>query len=209
MPVRIANLRKVDWSKFSLNFFMVFPPGVLENAPGFQLITTRIPEGMTSGQLQRTLVEKFPNVSAIDLTLVLTTVRSILDRVGYVIEVLALFTLLAGLPILAGTLLNGRDQRLQESVLLRTLGASSRQVQTILLIEYATLGTLAALAGIVLSIAAHASLATWVFEDSPWPQVSMLLSVGGGVIAVSVIAGTLLSRGVCNHPPLEILRKVG
>jgi putative ABC transport system permease protein len=85
---------------------------------------------------------------------------------------------LAGLPILIGTLLNGRDQRLRESVLLRTLGASARQVRTILVIEYASLGALSALAGVLLALAANAALATFVFDGSPWPDwLATLLAI--------------------------------
>ena len=209
LKARVTSLRKVDWSKFGLNFWMVFPTGVLEAAPSFDVVTTRVPENMTSGDLQRALVQKFPNVSAIDLTLILTTVRSLLDKLGYVIGVLAGFTLLAGLPILIGTLWNARDQRIQESVLLRTLGASSTQVRTILMVEYTTLGLLAAGAGVVLGVFAHAALAQWVFETSPWPNFAATLGVGGGLIILALGAGSVLSRGVCTHPPLEILRKIG
>ena len=208
VPVRarVSSFRKVDWSRFNLNFFMVFTPGVLEDAPGFNVITTRVGSGVSSGDLQRDLVKQFPNVSAIDLTLILETVRSILSQISKVVSVLAAFTLLAGLPILIGTMFNGRDMRLRESVLLRTLGASSRQVQTILLIEYATLGVLSALTGLVLAVAANAALAVGVFKASPWPDPVLLLSAFAVTTGVSVISGLLLGRGVSKHPPLEILR---
>jgi putative ABC transport system permease protein len=123
IQARITSLREVDWSRFNLNFFMVFPPGVLEAAPGFEVLTTRLPPGVSSGTLQRTLIQKYPNVTAIDLTLILQTVASILAKITRAISVVATFTVLAGVPILIGTLLNGREQRQRESVLLRPLGA--------------------------------------------------------------------------------------
>jgi putative ABC transport system permease protein len=206
MKVRIASLREVDWSRFNLNFFMIFPPGVLEGAPGFHVLTTRVPEGVSSGELQRSLVDDFANVSAIDLTLVLETVRGILERIGRIIQVLAFFTVLAGAAILVGTLLNSREQRLRESVLLRTLGASARQVRTILTIEYAALGLLSALSGVLLASAANVVLALFVFEASPWPSGLLLASAVAVVTALAVGGGLLLSRGVCTHSPLEILR---
>ncbi|MDB6170738.1 MAG: macB 4 [Chthoniobacteraceae bacterium] len=201
---RIANLRKVDWSRFNLNFFMIFPPGVLESAPGFHVITTRTPG--SSGELQRALVTQFPNVSAIDLTLILETVGSILERIGRVIQIMAAFTVVAGIPILVGTLLNGRSQRFRESVLLRTLGASSRQVRRIFLVEYATLGVLSAISGVILAVAANAALALFVFKASPWPDPWLLLAGLATASGLSVAAGVVLSRGVSNHPPLQILR---
>lgn len=208
VPVRarVTSLRKVDWSRFNLNFFMIFPPGVLEGAPGFHVVTTRVPAGLTSGELQRALVQKFPNVSAIDLTLILENVRGILEKISRVISVLAGFTVLAGLPILVGTLLNGRDQRQRESILLRTLGASSKQVRTILIIEYATLGTLSALAGLMLAIAANSALAVFVFKAAPWPDPVLIAAAFAATTGLALLGGLALSRGVSRHPPLEILR---
>jgi putative ABC transport system permease protein len=209
ITTRVANLREVDWSKLNLNFFMIFPPGVLENAPGSNVITTRMPARVSSGQLQRALVKTFPNVTAIDLSLILDTVRNILEKAARIISILAGFTVLAGLPILAATLLNGRDQRLQESVLLRTLGASSRQVRIILIVEYATLGVLSAITGVVLSIAGSWILAKFVFKTDPWPHPQLLVVAFASAVALAVLGGLALSRGVTEHPPLSVLRGAG
>ncbi|MDB4382403.1 FtsX-like permease family protein, partial [Akkermansiaceae bacterium] len=203
---RVTSLRKVDWSRFNLNFFMVFPPGVLEEAPGFHVVTTRTPTPEASGELQRDLAGEFANVTAIDLTLILETVRDILGKISMVITILAGFTVLAGLPILIGTLLNGRDVRLKESVLLRTLGASAKQVRIVLVIEYAALGVLSALTGVLLAAAANAALAIFVFKASPLPDPMLLAGAFVSVTAIAIVGGLALSRGVCNHPPLEILR---
>ena len=203
---RVTSIRRVDWSRFNLNFFMVFPPGVLEDAPGFNVVTTRTPTPEASGELQREMAGKFANVTAIDLTQILEGVRDILEKISTVITILAGFTVLAGLPILIGTLLNGRDVRLKESVLLRTLGASAKQVRIILVIEYAALGILSALTGVLLAVAANAALAIFVFKASPWPDATLHLTAVGTVTAISVLGGLALSRGVCHHPPLEILR---
>ncbi|MGD9418445.1 MAG: ABC transporter permease [Verrucomicrobiota bacterium JB025] len=211
IPIRaqVTSLRRVDWSRFNLNFFMVFPPGVLEDAPGFHVVTTRTPTPADSGDLQRALAGKFANVTAIDLTQILESVRDILGKISAVVTVLAGFTVLAGLPILIGTLLNGRDVRLKEGVLLRTLGASAKQVRTILVIEYAALGMLSALTGVSLAVAANAALAKFVFKASPWPDPALLAAAFGSVTVIAVLGGLALSRGICHHPPLEILRGGG
>ena len=203
---KVTSIRRVDWSRFNLNFFMVFPPGVLEDAPGVNVVTTRTPTPAASGELQRELAGQFANVTAIDLTLILETVRDLLAKISTVITILAGFTVLAGLPILIGTLLNGRDVRLKESVLLRTLGASAKQVRIILVIEYAALGLLSALSGILLAVVANGVLATFIFKASPWPDAALLLAAFGTVTMIAVLGGLALSRGVCHHPPLEILR---
>ncbi len=209
LNARVSSLRKVDWSKFNLNFFMVFPPGVLEGAPQFQLLATRIPAGQTSGQLQRALLGLAPNVSAVDLTSILSTVAALLEKAVRIVQILSGFTLAAGVPVLLGALLNGREQRVRESVLLRTLGASERQVRTILLVEYATLGALSALAGSALAIGAQVAMARWIFHSPPGLDWAWLAAAFFGAVLASSLAGLALSRGICKHSPLLLLRGNG
>ena len=135
--------------------------------------------------------------------------RNILEKAAHIISILAGFTVLAGLPILAATLLNGRDQRVRESVLLRTLGASTRQVRVILIVEYATLGLLSAIAGVALSVAASWALARFVFKAEPWPDARLLLEAFAAALALAIGGGLALSRGVTGHPPLAVLRDAG
>ncbi|HAL71048.1 MAG TPA: hypothetical protein DCP71_04665 [Verrucomicrobiales bacterium] len=208
LEARVTSIRKVDWSRFNLNFFMVFPPGPLDGAPGFHVVTTRTPDAAAVGRLQQGLTREFPNVSSIDLSQILETVRSLFSKISWVITIMGGFTLIAALPIVVGTLLNGRDVRLRESVLLRTLGASSRQVRTILFIEYATLGFLSALTGTLLAVGATSILAVYVFKTSPSPDVMTLLGAFVTTTAIAVLGGLALSRGVSNHPPLDILRRI-
>lgn len=206
VEARVTSIRKVDWSRFNLNFFMVFPPGVLEGAPGFHVVTTRTPDATASGSLQHALTKDYANITAIDLTHILETVRGILSKISLVVSVLGGVTLIAALPILIGTLLNGRDVRLRESVLLRTLGASARQVRTILTIEYAALGFLSALTGTLLAVGANAALAVFVFKASPYPDPWLLAAAFLAPTIISILGGLALSRGISNHPPLAILR---
>jgi putative ABC transport system permease protein len=209
LNARVTSLRKVDWSKFNLNFFMVFPPGVLEEAPQFQLLATRIPEGKTSAGLQRALLAVAPNVSVVDLTSILSTVASLLEKAVRIVQILSGFTLAAGVPVLLGALLNGREQRVRESVLLRTLGATEVQVRSILVVEYAALGALSGLAGGVLAVGAQLAMARWIFLSAPEIDWHWLVLACFGAISVSTLMGLLLSRGVCKHPPLLLLRGNG
>jgi len=103
VEARVTSIRKVDWSRFNLNFFMVFPPGVLEGAPGFHVVTTRTPDAAASGILQHALTADFANVSSIDLTQILETVRGIHSKLSLLSSLLAEVTRIATLPILLGT----------------------------------------------------------------------------------------------------------
>ena len=124
MTTRVAALREVDWRRVQPNFFVVFPPASLEAAPAFHIMTTRADSTEVSANLQRAIAQKFPTISTIDVTLILQTIDSVLGKVAFVIRFMALFTVLTGLLVLTGAILTGRFQRVQESVLLRTLGAT-------------------------------------------------------------------------------------
>jgi putative ABC transport system permease protein len=206
MTTKVASLREVEWRRIQPNFFVVFPRGVLEEAPAMNVLVTRVESSEESARMQREVVKAFPNVSVIDLTLVLQSVNGILTKISFVIRFMAMFTVLTGLFVLVSTLLTSRYQRMQESVLLRTLGASRAQIFRILAVEYAAIGLLSALTGVFLAVIAAAALAKFVFltpfalQIAPLP-VALLL-----VPSITVVTGLLMSRGVLNHPPLAILR---
>jgi putative ABC transport system permease protein len=205
----VASLREVEWRRIQPNFFVVFPRGVLESAPAMHVLVTRVSGGADSARMQRAVVKSFPNVSVIDLTLVLQTVDSILNKISFVIRFMAMFTVITGLLVLVSALAAGRYQRIQESVLLRTLGASRRQVLGILLVEYGALGFLAALTGMLLAVGAAWALATFVFHT---PFAVATMSVAAPLVlvpAVTVAVGLMMSLGILRQSPLSILRAEG
>jgi putative ABC transport system permease protein len=208
IPIRtqIASTRDIDWKRFQTNFFVVFPAGVLETAPTFNVLVSRVRDSAESARLQNAVVAKFPNVSALDLTSVIQTVESILSKVALVIRVMSLFTVGAGLIVLGSTIWSGRYQRLKESILLRTLGASRVQIWQILCAEYFLLGVFASVTGIVLAVAASWALARFVFKLEYAPSLLPLFVTAAAVSALTVAIGLLTSRGVGSAPPLEILR---
>lgn len=203
---RIASLREVDWRRIQPNAFILFPRGPLDDAPAMYVVVTRVGSAEESARVQSAIVKQFPNISIVDLRLILQTVDSIVGKISFVIRFMAMFTVLTGLLVLAGALLTGRYQRVQESILLRTLGASRNQVLQILLVEYFALGVLAALTGIVLAVAAAWALCHFVFNMhfalAVFPLLVALIMVSGLTVSI----GLLMSRGILNQPPLAILR---
>lgn len=206
VKTRVASLREVNWRRIQPNFFVVFPRGVLESAPAMHVLVTRVNSSAESARLQREVVKAFPNVSAIDLSLILQTLDSILAKISFVIRFMAMFTVVTGLLVLAGALLTGRYQRVQESVLLRTLGASRKQIFRILMVEYSVLGLLAALTGIILALLAAWALAAFVFKITYAPALAPLLIALIGLPLLTVVMGVLMNRGVVSQPPAVILR---
>jgi putative ABC transport system permease protein len=206
----VGGTREVDWARVQTNFLVVFPTGVLEPAPQFHVILTRVTGNQQLAAAQRALVRDFPNVSAIDLGLVLQTVDEILSKISFVIRFMAGFSILTGLLVLASSVLISRYQRTRESVLLRTLGASRNQILRITVLEYALLGTLAALAGVLLAALAAWALAFWVFE-TPFVGTSLLWlpALVALVAGLTALIGGLNSRSVLSQPPLAVLRAEG
>ncbi len=211
VPVRttVHSLREVDWQRIQPNFFVVFPKGVLEPAPQFHVLTTRVNTAEQSAVLQRTLVQHYPNVSAVDLGLILKTVDDVLSQVAFVVRFMALFSVITGLIVLTAAVTTSRYQRMREAALLRALGASQKQIRRILLIEYTFLGALAALTGLILSIGGAWAVTFFIFDiDFALPTVA-IASVFALVILLTILVGMLNSRGIANRPPLEILRAEG
>jgi putative ABC transport system permease protein len=207
IKARVASLREVDWKPFQTNFFVVFPTGVLEKAPTFDVLVSRVPTPAASAQLQSAVVAEFPNVSALDLTSVIQTVDSILAKVALVIRVMSLFTVGTGLIVLGSTIWSGRYQRLKESVLLRVLGASRWQIWKILCAEYLFLGLLSSATGIVLALVASWAMAVFTFKLAYTPSLLPVVIAALVVSSLTVAVGLLTTYGLGSTPPLAILRE--
>jgi putative ABC transport system permease protein len=189
----IGSTRKVDWNRIQTNFILIFPAGVLEAAPQFHVLLTQVPSDEVSAKYQQTIVRAFPNIS-------------ILDKMGFVIRFMAAFSIITGLIVLISSVLISKYQRIRESVLLRTIGASRKQILIITALEYFFLGALAAGAGIILSLIASWALAVFSFETSFKPELLPVLLLFLLITSLTVFIGLFNSRGILNRPPLEVLR---
>ncbi|MEG9328547.1 FtsX-like permease family protein [Salinimicrobium catena] len=207
MPTVVKSIRKVDWARMQLNFSLVFPAGVLENAPQFKVLTTRVPDERSSAHLQRELVRQFPNVSIIDLRQVLTVIGDILDKISLLINFMAFFSIFTGVIVLLGAVRTSKYQRIRESVLLRTIGARSRQILKITALEYLYLGALGSLSGILLSLIASQLLAWLLFDASFLPSIIPFLIIFPAITLLVLAVGLGNSLGIIKSPPLEVLRK--
>lgn len=202
----VGSFRSIQWDQMTANFFVLFPKGILEEAPQFHVLMMRVSNTAVSGTFQRALVQKFPGISVIDLGLVIKTLDQVLGQVSFVIQFMALFSILTGLVVLISSVIISRFQRIQESVLLRTLGANRRQVLWINALEYFFLGSLSSLSGIVLALASTYALARFAFRIPFLIDFVAILTVYVIITGVTIFIGMLNSRGVLNKPPLEVLR---
>ncbi len=208
LETEIASLRTVDWARFEPNFFAVFEPGVLESAPQIFVTFTRVEGDAGRAEVQRDLVRRYPNISALDLSLVQQTIDTILGSVTVAVRFMALFSIACGMIVLIGAIGTSRYQRLRESVLLKTIGARSQQVTRILATEYLALGTLAAVTGLLLATVAGWALVTFFFRMTFRLQLLPLLELGLATVAVTIVVGLLSSRDVMRRAPLAVMREI-
>ena len=207
VTANVTSLRKVDWDSFRVNFFALFPPGALDDKPATFIAAFRAPD-TDSGWLAP-LVKKHPNILAIDVGELMQQVQGIVDRVSRAIEFVFLFTLAGGLLVLQAAVAATQDERRFDAAVLRTLGASRRQLRSAQIAEFLLLG---ALAGLV--AAASATVIGWALADRVFrvpfeanPLV-WLYGIGGGALAVT-IAGWLGTRNTVRQPPLAVMRQLG
>ncbi len=207
LDCEVASVREVDFNRVQTNFMVVFPKGVLEKAPQFHVIVSKVKDAEQSARFQSALVQRYPSVSAIDLTQILRSVDEVLGKISFVIQFMALFSILTGLLVLFSSIYQSKFARIRESVLLRTLGASRRQILSINALEYFLLGALSCLAGVGLSVAGAWALAVFAFkipfQIEWWPLATTFLAI----TTLTVIIGLLNSREVVRKPPLEVLRQ--
>jgi putative ABC transport system permease protein len=207
IPTVVTSLREVKWQSFSPNFFAVFDSKSLSSAPKQFAILIRAPGPKEIAHLQRDVVSAYPSVSSLDLTLVQQTVTNVLGKVTMAIRFLALITLALAVPVLFSAVAATRRERLREGVLLKTLGATKRQIGRIMLAEYALLGTLGALTGVVLSTLAGWALMHWIFKMAFVPAFVPAGLVAGAMIGLAVAIGLLTGRDVFAETPMAALRE--
>ena len=203
----VTSLRKVAWDSFKPNFFVIADPALLQDYPAswitsFHLDATR--EDVVTG-----LVKRFPNVSVIDISEMLEQFRRITDQVSHAVEFVFLFAIAAGLVVLFAAISSTQDERVFEAAVLRTIGASRRQLAAMQLAEFLSIGLLAgvvASAGAVGLAMALSERVLGVRYEFHWTLPLAGLFVGGLGVALAGLVGT---RRAVAAPPMQTLREVG
>jgi putative ABC transport system permease protein len=208
VQARVTSVREVEWGDARNGGFMfVFRPGSLERAPHTYIATLKAPEDPAArARLQRDLVTRYPNVSAIDVREVLAQIQSVVDNVTFAISIVGTVALASGALILIGAVAMTKFQRVYEAAILRTLGASTRVLGTMLALEYSALGLIAGLIGATGSLALSWAVCRFVFEID-WAPAPGLLAAGAVATTLLVgIIGIVASADVLRKKPLATLR---
>ena len=204
VSARVSNIRKVDWDSFKVNFYVIAAPGLLESMP--TSFVTSFYLAANQEKILNDLVRTFPNLSVIDVAAIMTRFRTMTDQVSKAVQFVFLFTVLAGLIVLYAAISATLDERIFESAIMRTVGASRRHLVTAQLAEFSALGFASGLLGalgacaLAYALSRHVLHVPFTFNPS-----IILLGVVAGTVGVS-IAGMLGMRGTLDRPPLDVIR---
>ena len=208
ITARVTSVRRVDWQDFRAGGFMfVFRPGTFDGAPHTYISALKGPRDPDArARMQGAVAARFPNVSVIDLREILQTIQTIVNNVTLAVTVVGILVLLSGGLILVGAVSMTKFRRVYEAAILKTLGASSRLIATMLVLEYGVLGAIAGTVGALGAIVLSWAIARYALE-LPWdPTPSITIS---GIVATSILVaaiGVLASVDVLRHKPLATLR---
>lgn len=202
---RITSLRKVDWENFQVNFFVVTTHDLLATAPATYITSFRL-DGAEPA-LMAQLVERFPSVTVIDIDALMRQVRQVMDRVAQALTWVFMFALAAGGLVLAAAVQASQRERLKDTVLLRTLGASRRFVRSAVLAEFITIGLLAGTLASAGALATAGLIASQVLDIPYVPDWRIpLIGIVAALAALSLI-GLQVAGKILREPVAHGLRE--
>jgi len=202
---RITSVRKVDWSSMRANFFMIFPLAEMPDLPMTWLAAFRTPEG--DRQFERVLVQKFPNVTSVDMRASLAQVQRVLDQVIQAVEFLFAFTLAAGVMVLLAAVGAGRQAREREYAIMRALGAERALLARVQRVELLGIGFLAGFMASTMALVVGWALARYAF-DFVWAPLWWVPLAGGAAGALLAwAAGSLSLAAILRQPVMQTLRQ--
>lgn len=201
----VTSVRKADWNTFRPNFFVLLNPNAVGDTPHNLLSAFHLPAGQAAGL--GALVRTQPNLSLLDVDAVIAQVRDVMERVAQAVQLVMVFSLLAGVLVLLAALQATAGERRYDSAVLRTLGATRRQLRGAVLVEFGALGALAALLAVGAAAVIGVAVSQKVFELPllpPWPGLLL-----GGLLGIglSLLAGWWGTRRILHTPPALALRE--
>ena len=205
VPARIAALRRIDWQGLGLNFAIVFSPGYIEEAPHSLLASIYAPPAR-DGAITRSVAGALPSVTLIRVGDVIAQLSALLGQIALAVRIAAAATVLAGLAVLVGAVAASGRARRYDSVVLKLLGGSARQVLAVQAIEYALLAAL--LSGIALAAGAGAGwyVVRHVFDMGWAPDWGVVAATLAGASTVTLGIGVAGSVPALRARPASVLR---
>jgi len=206
---QVRNFRKVIWNSFQPNFFIVFQPGFLEDAPKTWVASVGGLQPDTLHLIQSQLLEKFINVSMIDVRQTLKVIQDLIDQIAWSLAIMAALSVLVGGLVIFSILYHQLLERRSDLNLLQILGGTSADLRRILSEEFVWIGSLAITIGLLLCVALSAAVSSFVFETfTTWDWSAMLMSICGFVLGVTLLIAWGL-QSMKRWQPSELLQEGG
>ncbi len=202
---RVANIRRLDWDSMQVNFFVIATPPLLERYPTSYVTSFHLPGSYAP--VMNKLSRTFPNLTVVDMSLIVRQVLGVIERVVQAVQVVFLFTLAASLLVLYAALLATEDERVREAALLRALGASRAQVAAAQRVEFVVIGLAAGILSAGGAAAIGALIAEQVLNLPYTPNPWLWLwgpALGAACVTVNALAG---ARAALSRPPITALRE--
>ena len=201
----LANTRQIDWQRLTINFVMVFSPGILEAAPRMHISIVHA-EPDAEDPLERAVTDRFANITAVRVRAALETVAALIGNVGAAVSLTTVITLVSGTLVLAGAIAAGRRRRIYDSVVLKVLGATRRDIVTAYILEYGLLGLVTALIAAITGSVTGWAVVTWLLriDWTPEPVAVIVTALLGTAITIAAgLVGTWRAMGQSAAPWLR------
>jgi putative ABC transport system permease protein len=205
IDLKIANLRDIAWQSLSINFFMVASPGLLAHAPHTHIATVRVDDAQ-QGALLRTVTDSLPNVTGIRVQDVLMAISALLNQIAAALTATGVLTLVAGTFVLVGALAAGQRRRMREAVILKTLGATRRQIRVAWLTEFGLVGLVAGVIAALVGSAASFGVTNYIMHTDWIFLPGTLISVLAGALAIMLLFGYAGTASALRAKPAQLLR---
>ncbi len=201
----ISNLRRVNWRSMGINFVMIFTPNTLKAAPHSHIVTVDMKDGDEAAFLN-TMAAAYPSATAVRVKDALNTVSTLLGQMLSAVRGASALTLLTGILVLAGALAAGLSSRSYDAVVLKTYGATRRQLLQAFAIEYGLLGFVSAVFGVIVGSIASWALARWILEmpfSFSWETAVITAFVS---MVLTIVAGMIVTYRALSGKPSTYLR---
>jgi len=202
----VTSIRKVNWRNMRTNFYMIYSPAALADAPLTYVATVNVPDHKEL-ELQHAVVEALPNITALSTRDIVNTLEATIARLTTLVDFMSGFAIAAGLFILSGSIASTKFRRLRESAILKILGARRKVVTSILGIEYATLGVIAALVGVGLAQGLSWAVMKYMIKSDWHVQPATMVWAFWFAVLITVATGILSSLDVIRNKPLKTIRE--
>jgi putative ABC transport system permease protein len=201
----VAAIYKSDGQHLSARVEFVLPSGQIADQPSTWYGGAHIDPKQVAA-MERAFFAVYPTVTVINVADVLQRIENVVDQITLVVRLLAGFSILAGLTILASSIASTRFRRMQEAVVLKTLGATRMRIVRTFSVEFSVLGLLAGAVGIVFANLLTRILLHRLEVEFQFEWVATVIALAGTAV-LATATGWIASYRILGLRPLEVLRE--